>query len=233
VDNASSHPPRLPGRSENVTITGISQRDISLRIPAESRGAEEARIERVEGVHTLAEQVVSDMERDKVDKARILAIVPERLSDVRRGLEEIVAEDFGPADDEPLGVVDEGERKVRVCGDKVVRALNGRGRRGRSVRGGVRVETHSAILLVPRQTRRLQLRRARCAPRRIARVRAAYARPGRGGLVLRGDRAIFNAAEDAEAFDVEFEGEFERVGDFCYGVGADELVGGDSTGVLM
>jgi hypothetical protein len=55
--------------------------------------------------------------------------------------------------------------------------LNGRGRRGRSVRGGVRVETHSAILLVPRQTRRLRLRRAWCAPRRIARVRAAYARP--------------------------------------------------------
>jgi hypothetical protein len=80
---------------------------------------------------------------------------------------------------------------------------------------------------VPRQTRGgLWLRRARGTHGRIARVGAAYARPRSGGglQLLGGGGAVFDAAEDARAFDVEFEGELEGVSDVGDGVDADELV---------
>jgi hypothetical protein len=43
-------------------------------------------IERVEEVDVLAGQAVPDVERDQVDEAGILAIVPEHLHDVHCGL---------------------------------------------------------------------------------------------------------------------------------------------------
>jgi hypothetical protein len=40
-----------------------------------------------------------------MNEARVLAVVPERLRNVRRSSEEFVIEDLGPADHEPLGVI--------------------------------------------------------------------------------------------------------------------------------
>jgi hypothetical protein len=52
-----------------VAISGISERDIGLRILTETNSAEEAGIERVEGVLALVEELVADVEDlDKVSR---------------------------------------------------------------------------------------------------------------------------------------------------------------------
>jgi hypothetical protein len=57
------------------------------------------------------------VERDEIDEARILTAIPERLSDVGEGLQEIFAKNLGLAEDESLGVVDEGEHEMRAGGE--------------------------------------------------------------------------------------------------------------------
>jgi hypothetical protein len=62
MNNGTLHPTRATGSTEDMTITRISKRDVSLRILTEANGSKETSLKRIEGILALVEQLIADME---------------------------------------------------------------------------------------------------------------------------------------------------------------------------